>query len=353
MKRIVQILVLSYFFSPYLIVSQTFKTKLTEHKANIESLTFSPDGSKMASGDWNGTIQLYTLDSNKNFVLANTLSGHLAAITTLKFSRNGKYLVSSSKDYSVKVWNLDTIDKSKTFNPHTLPITSAFLDPSSKYLITGSEDGTVKTTSISNVKKTREIKIGSPVTSVLVTKNFKYYYVAMKGGIIKKYEAFGKNNLILTFTGHTDDINDLDLSPDERFLASASNDKSIIVWDAMTGKTYKTLNGFEWKVTSLEFSSDGKHIVGGCNDGFAKLFEVETAKLVSNFNEMGKNVRDVTLSNDGTILAVATYTDGEIFGAIIYDSGITSTPPTIKRATRPGAKPAPRSRGSKTVKPKK
>jgi WD40 repeat protein len=350
MKRIVQILVLSYFLSPHLIVSQTFKAKLTEHSANVESLTFSPDGSKMASGDWNGTIQLYTLDSNKNFVLSNTLSGHLAAVTTLKFSRNGKYLVSSGKDYSVKVWNLDTISKSKTFNPHTLPITSAFLDPSSKYLITGSEDGTVKTTPINNVKKTREIKVGSPVTSVLVTKNFKYYYVAIKGGSIKKYEAYGKNNLILTFTGHTDDINDLDLSPDEKLLASGSNDKSIIVWDVLTAKTYKTLTGFEWKVTSIEFSSDGKHIVGGCNDGVAKLFEVETSKLVSDFKEIGKNVRDVALSNDGTILAVATYTDGEIFGAIIYDSGITSTPPTIKRATKPGAKPAPKAR---TVKPKK
>ncbi|HEY1047017.1 MAG TPA: WD40 repeat domain-containing protein [Bacteroidia bacterium] len=310
-------------FSAQISVCQSFKVKHTEHNANLESVVFSYDGKKMASGDWNGVINLYTLDSNKNFTFSKSIPGHYAAVTTLSFSKNGKFLVSSSKDFSIKVWNLDTAGKDKTFNLHTQNITAAFLDPSCKYLISSSTDGSVKTTSVHNIKKSREFKPGGPVTDVIITKDFKYYFVALKGGAIKKFEVAGKNLEQLALTGHADDVNSIELSPDEKTLASGSNDKTIIVWDLSNGKVKKKLIGFEWKVTSISFSSDGNYIIGGCNDGIVKLFEIETGKCLNDFKELGKNARDVAFLRDGSQVAVATHMEGEKFGAVIYNTGLS------------------------------
>ena len=51
-------------------------------------------------------------------------------------------------------------------------------------------------------------------------------------------------------------------SADSRLLASTSEDKTVIVWEILTGKKLVTLN-LEEAVTSLAFSPDGKRLVGG------------------------------------------------------------------------------------------
>jgi len=314
--------------------SQTFKQKLTEHTSNIETVTISNDGKLMATGSWDGHIHLYTFDSIGNPVMKSTYTGHLGAVISLSFSANNKYLVSSSKDYSSRIWNIDTPTKHKVFNLHLEPVTASFIDPSYKYIISASIDGTIRTTSINDPLKSKVIKLSGPIYDLQLSRDKKFFYAAVKGGIVKKIETAGKNNEVMSFIGHTDEINALELSPDGNFMATASNDKTIQVWNISTGKSVKILNGFDWKVTSLKYSSDGKFIIGGCNNGITKLFNFETGKLVSDFNELGKNVRDVTFSRDGKLIFVATLMDGDKFGAVIYNSGVESSPDVGSSATK-------------------
>jgi WD40 repeat protein len=328
--------------------SQGLKMKLTEHTGNVESVAYSPDGKYLASGGWDGKVLLYTIDSLGNATLMSTLSGHMDAIVSLNFSKNNKYLVSASKDYSARVWNIDTPSKSKAYNIHAQPVTNAFLDASNKFLLTCSHDGTIKVTSRSD-GKSRTIQVGSPINDMVVTMDNRYYLVAVKGNLVKQYETGGRNEEVATYTGHADEVNAVEVSPDGNFMASASSDKTIMIWDLVSGKSTKKLQGFEWKVTSLKYSVDGKYIVGGCNNGVAKLFETETGKSISDFNTLGKNVRDVAFSKGGKEIAVATHMEGDKWGAVIYDSGVVSgNPPQV---TINKAKPAPKGKGKPAARP--
>lgn len=313
-------------FSTYNVAAQSLKTKLTDHSSNIETVCVSGDGKYLATGAWDGKINLYTFDSAGVPQIKEIYKGHMGAVISLSFSPNNKYLVSGSKDYSSRIWNLDTPANHQVFNLHLEPVTASFLDPSYKFLISSSLDGTIRFTNIRGKIKSRVIKLNAPIYDLLLSRDRKHYYVALKGAIIKKIETAGQNAEVLSFIGHTDDINAIEFSPDGKTIASASNDKTIQIWDVMTGKSLKILNGFEWKVTSLKFTTDGKYIVGGCNNGVSKLFEVETGKNISDFNEIGKNVRDVTFSKDGQQIIVATLLDDTItYGAIIYNSGVISS----------------------------
>lgn len=312
--------------------AQSFKTKLTEHTFNVESVAYSFDGKLLASGSADGVINIYELDSLGLPKIRQTLNGHLGSVTRLVFSKNSKYLVSSSKDYSCRIWNLDTPSLSKVYNIHMEPVTSAFLDPTMNYLVSSSIDGTIKLTHLRESKKNKTIKMGAPINDLKLSSDKKFYFVALKGGIIKKIESFGKNAEIATFTGHGDEINMIEQSPTSGFLASASHDKSIIIWDINTGKQVKKLIGFEWKVTCLQYSSDGRYIIGGCNDGSTKLFEVETGKNIADFKEMGKNVRSVSFCKNGKQIAVASHMEGNILGSIIYNTGVECVKPnTIQK----------------------
>lgn len=325
--------------------SQTVKLKLTEHTANIEAIAYSPNGQYFVSSGWDGAVNLYTIDSMGLPKFKQSFLGHLGAVTSLNFSKNSRYIISCGKDYSARVWNIDTPNLSKVFSLHFEPVTCAFLDQSGKFLITSSTDGTIKTTSVSDSKKSKTIKVGKSISDLLLSKDNKYYYASVKGGTIMKIET-GSTKIIEEMTGHKDEVNALDISPDGRILASAGNDKVIILWDLTTGKELRKLNGFEWKVTSVEFSADGKYVIGGCNEGTTKLFDAETGKLVSDFKESSKNVRDVAFNNNGTQIAIATNLDGDRFGAVIYSSGVTAGKPEPgagkgKTPVKPGAaKPA-------------
>jgi tricorn protease-like protein len=328
--------------------SQNFKLKLTEHTFNVESVSYSPDGKYLASGSTDGTINLYQIDSTGNPIYTRSLLGHLGSVTQLIFTKNSKYLVSSSKDYSSRIWNLDTPSLNKVYNIHFEPVTTSFLDASYKYLISASLDGNIKLTHLYDSKKSRTLKIGTPINDLKVSGDNKFYYVALKGGIIKKIETVGKNNEIMTFTGHGDEINAIELSPSGGFMASASHDKSIIIWDINTGKIIRKFQGYEWKVTSVQYSSDGNYIVGGCNDGCAKLFEVSTGKHLADFKEKGKNVRKVSLIKNAKQVAIATQMEGEKFGAVIYNTGVEVMPPA---SNKPTAKPTGKATAKPTAKP--
>jgi WD40 repeat protein len=77
------------------------------------------------------------------------------------------------------------------------------------------------------------------------------------------------------FKGHSEQVNSVAFSPDGKYLASGSRDKTIKLWDVETQREVKTLQGHSWSVTSVAFSPDGKHIASGSWDSTVKVWSVE------------------------------------------------------------------------------
>src|SRR5579859_673855 len=61
----------------------------------------------------------------------------------------------------------------------------------------------------------------------------------------------------LVRAGHSGPVNALAFSPDGTRLASASSDKTVILWEPRTGCPIVSLKGHERRVNALAFSSSG------------------------------------------------------------------------------------------------
>ncbi|KAF8268106.1 WD40-repeat-containing domain protein [Lactarius quietus] len=84
------------------------------------------------------------------------------------------------------------------------------------------------------------------------------------------------------FHGHSDWVTSVAFSPDGQHIVSGSHDKTICVWNAMTGETVAgPFHGHSGEVTSVAFSPDGQHIVSGSRDKTICVWNAMTEETVA------------------------------------------------------------------------
>jgi len=112
----------------------------------------------------------------------------------------------------------------------------------------------------------------------------------------------------VTYTGHSATVDTLAWSPDGTRIASGGLDKTVQVWDALTGNHVVTQNDLGL-VYMLAWSPDGKSIANG---EALQVWDVANAKvtLVTFGGEAG-NVLSVCWSPDGKYIAF-----GDAFGKV-------------------------------------
>jgi len=110
---------------------------------------------------------------------------------------------------------------------------------------------------------------------------------------------------------HSQRVAGLTFSPDNRWLASGSYDKSILLWDMVTCRVHRVLQGHTGPVSSVAFSKEGRTIVSASHDGTLKLWPVD------------KEAEPETLEPKlGEILALAASPDGRFLTAVGSNRGI-------------------------------
>lgn len=109
-----------------------------------------------------------------------------------------------------------------------------------------------------------------------------------------------------TLRGHAGPVNDACYSPDGRRILSGSDDKTLKMWDAATGKEIRTLAGHAGAVKSVCFSPDGKQILSGGADKVLKVWDAETGNEVQTLTGHGGVVTGVCFHPDGNRVVSAS-----------------------------------------------
>ncbi|GCL59427.1 serine/threonine-protein kinase [Microcystis aeruginosa] len=139
------------------------------------------------------------------------------------------------------------------------------------------------------------------VFSVAYSPDGRYLASGSKDKTIKIWEvATGKG--LRTLTGHSGVVLSVAYSPDGRYLASGSQDKTIKIWEVATGKV-RTLTGHYMTFWSVAYSPDGRYLASGSWDNTIKIWEVATGKELRTLTGHSMTVWSVAYSPDGRYLA--------------------------------------------------
>ena len=110
-------------------------------------------------------------------------------------------------------------------------------------------------------------------------------------------------------SGHSDTVDVLAFSQDERYLATGSADGTVFIWDTLTWKTVATLTGHQQGISALMFYPDGRYLVSTSSDaiGFeydVMLWDMESQIEINIISEGAWNALD--LSPDGRYMAIGS-----------------------------------------------
>jgi hypothetical protein len=181
-----------------------------------------------------------------------TLGPH-AAVASASFSPNGRRIVTGSWDNSARIWDVSTgQDIVKLVGGHTAAINRCTFSPDAagRYILTASDDGTAKLWEVVSQR--------SPDAEADV----------LVGKVVK------------TFRGHSGRVGYAAFSPDGRFVVTASDDKTAMIWSAATDNPSEepqplyVLSGHEWAVLSAAFSADGRRLITGSADKTARIWSL-------------------------------------------------------------------------------
>jgi WD40 repeat protein len=107
------------------------------HSGRVNALTFTSEGSLLASASDDQTIRLWDMNTRQE---VGSLAGHRGSINSLSFSGDGQRLASGSSDGTIIVWDPRSKVQLGTLRGHTGPVLKAVFGPTTKWLASTSSD---------------------------------------------------------------------------------------------------------------------------------------------------------------------------------------------------------------------
>src|SRR6266487_1080320 len=293
------------------------------HLNSVATVAWSPDGTRIASGSWDQTVQVWDATSGAHPFIYR---GHTTNVNAVAWSptRTGPRIASASGnsffkgEHVVQVWDAVMKARLLTYSGHTLPVHTVAWSPDGTLIASGSEDKTIHVWAASNGILIRSYSRHTGLVSSVAWSPDGNHIAS--GSEDKTVQVWDTHTATLIFTfGHTSTVNAVAWSPDGTRIASASGnifsggENSVQVWDVATGKHILTYKGHRTPVSTVAWSPDSKRIASAPAgiEKTVQIWDATSGITIYTYRGHTLGINDVAWSPGGQFIASAS-NDGTV-----------------------------------------
>ena len=283
-----------------------------DHTDDITCISFSPNSKYIVTGSWDQSIVIHKNDSLAQVV--QTLEGYKGAVNSLAFSRDGFKMIAGGQDGRLNIYSINdslfdfaTLDTTLQINESQ--INKLIYGPGMRTIFSAGDDGRFLTYDLAK-EKVIPMRGSRPISAAAVAIDRMSYFIAVEGrATITQVDIFGK--VINIFEGHSNDVTDLLVTVDRKYLISSSKDKTVRVWEIANAKEETVFNDHTWAVTDIDMDPFGIYLVSGGLDGVANLYNLKDRTKLKTQELPGYKINAIAISPDNTQIAAAAQIEGE------------------------------------------
>ena len=189
------------------------------NKHSSTDMHFSPNGQYFVTVGQDDIVKLFNLNGQKITEFKADQNG----VNKVKFGINSKVLATAGNDGTAKLWDI-TGKLLVAFDGHQGKVNEVQFSPDEQYLATAGDDGNAKLWNLTR-EMLVEIKGYNPINRVRFSPD-KERLVTQDRYTTKLWTLDGK--LLAEYQDHSEELYDVEFSPDGNYLATASYDKIVL-----------------------------------------------------------------------------------------------------------------------------
>jgi WD40 repeat protein len=270
---------------------------------NVWQMVISRDSSLLAVAQGDGIVRILNLSATSPPL---TCTGPESRIDSVAFNPTGSRLVSVSSD-SIRVLDSSNCTVLTALKNEDRTQDMA-MNPDGTRFATGNLSGVLDVWDLNEGRRIWHTDQAGYVRDLVYSPDGTRI-VATAGRDIRVWDV-DRPAVILTMTGHEDDVNSVAVSRDGRWIASGSDDRTVRLWSASTGEPVATLAGHDASVLAVAFSPDNTRLVSGGSDRSGRLWDVATHEPILVLQGQS-TVRFIAFTHDGSRI-VSGAADGTV-----------------------------------------
>ena len=236
------------------------------------------------------------------------LKGHSDVITC--FDVHSNKVLSGSKDNTMKLWDYDPMDKSLSsvsdYHGHVGTISSCCFSKSAELVYSVSSDLTLKCWNMNGICQFTIKAHDKDINCVKVSPNNQMVATASQDKSIKLWNA-ANGELITALQGHKRSVWFCSFSLKEKALVSGSGDMTVKLWSLTEQTCIRTLEGHFQSILYVDFFNNGTQIISSGSDGLIKIWDKQSgAELQTIEAHEGKVWGCCVTDNDEEIISGGT-----------------------------------------------